>query len=76
MLDKQGEIIPPYVFLLPTERDKLMHKIDHLVMHNSMQQMASIQEQLGCLNINLSGQTIAHADCYEIIVSAIKRSAM
>ena len=76
MLDNKGDIIAPYVFLPPAERYKLMHKIDHWVIRNSIQQMATIQDQFGWVSINLSGQTIAEESTYNVIVDAIKCSGM
>ena len=76
MLDQKGELVAPFLFLPTAERYKLMHKIDHWVIENSIRNMAEIQDQIGCLNINLSGQTIAHEDSYDIIVKAIERYGM
>ncbi|OUR90420.1 hypothetical protein A9Q85_00765 [Cycloclasticus sp. 44_32_T64] len=76
MLDQKGVLVAPFVFLPAAERYKLMHKIDHWVIENSIQNMAEIQDQIGCLSINLSGQTIAHEDTYDVIVNVIERSGM
>lgn len=76
MLDEKGNIIAPYQFLPPAERYKLMHNIDHWVINNSIQEMATIQDYFGWLSINLSGQTIANEDTYQIIVDAIEASGM
>ncbi|MEO1888846.1 MAG: EAL domain-containing protein [Cycloclasticus sp.] len=76
MLDDKGDIIAPYHFLPPAERYKLMHKIAHWVINNSIQQMATIQEHFGWLSINLSGQTIANEATYPVIVDAIEASGM
>lgn len=76
MLDYKGQIVAPYAFLPAAERYKLVYKIDHWVITNSICQMASIQNKFGWLSINLSGQTIAHESTYEVIASAIKNSGM
>ena len=76
LLDYKGEIVAPYVFLPAAERYKLIYKIDHWVITNSINQMARIQNKFGWLSINLSGQTITHEDTYEVIASAIKNSGM
>ena len=76
MLDEKGDVIAPYHFLPPAERYKLMHKIDHWVINDSIQQMATIQEHFGWLSINLSGQTIANDATYQVIVDAIESSGM
>ena len=74
--DAKGQIHAPYTFLPAAERYKLAYKIDHWVIKKSLSQMASIQNKFGWISINLSGQTIAHEETYNVIVSAIKRSGM
>jgi diguanylate cyclase (GGDEF)-like protein len=76
MLDEKGDVIAPYHFLPPAERYKLMHKIDHWVINDSIHQMAPIQEHFGWLSINLSGQTITNNATYQVIVDAIETSGM
>lgn len=71
MLNADGSIIAPNVFLPAAERYKLMYKIDHWVIKNSIQAMATIQEQVDWFSINLSGQTIAHQDSFELIKKSI-----
>lgn len=74
--DNKRQIHAPYTFLPAAERYKLAYKIDHWVIKKSLSQMASIQNKFGWISINLSGQTIAHEETYDVIVSAIKRSGM
>lgn len=74
--DNKRQIHAPYTFLPAAERYKLAYKIDHWVIKKSLAQMASIQNKFGWISINLSGQTIAHEETYDVIVSAIKRSGM
>ncbi|MGB1427192.1 MAG: bifunctional diguanylate cyclase/phosphodiesterase [Cycloclasticus sp.] len=76
MQDNKGQIHAPHTFLPAAERYKLAYKIDHWVIKKSLSQMASIQNKFGWISINLSGQTIAHEETYDVIVSAIKRSGM
>jgi len=76
MLDEEGEIISPDVFLPPAERYNLMYKIDHWVINNSIQHMADIQKHFDWFSINLSGQTIAHENTYNIIVNALQKSSL
>jgi len=73
MLDDEGKIISPDVFLPPAERYNLIYKIDHWVINNSIQEMAKIQEHFDWFSINLSGQTIAHEKTYDVIVKALKK---
>lgn len=71
MVDEEGKIVAPNVFLPAAERYKLIYKIDHWVIKNSIQAMATIQDQFSWFSINLSGQTIAHEDSFDIIKKII-----
>ena len=73
MLDDEGKIISPDIFLPPAERYNLIYRIDHWVINNSIQEMAKVQEHFDWLSINLSGQTIAHEKTYDVIVKALKK---
>jgi diguanylate cyclase (GGDEF)-like protein/PAS domain S-box-containing protein len=74
MLDKSGKIIAPNLFLPAAERHKLMYKIDHWVIENSLHAMATIQDQFNWVSINLSGQTIAHEDTFGVIKNSIEKN--
>lgn len=71
MVDEEGKIVAPNVFLPAAERYKLIYKIDYWVIKNSIQAMATIQDQFSWFSINLSGQTIAHEDSFDIIKKII-----
>ncbi|PHS72665.1 MAG: hypothetical protein COB22_04785 [Cycloclasticus sp.] len=76
MMDDEGYIIPPDVFLPAAERYKLIYKIDQWVIQEAIVSMSKIQDEFEWVSINLSGQTIAHESSYDIIRSTIKASGM
>jgi diguanylate cyclase (GGDEF)-like protein len=74
MLDEKERVIPPNIFLPAAERYKLIYKIDHWVIKNAIHAMATIQDQFKWVSINLSGQTVAHKDSFNVIKESIKKS--
>ena len=74
MLDIDGNIVTPNTFLPAAERYKLMYKIDHWVIENSLHAVATIQEKFNWISINLSGQTIAHEDTFAVIKNSLEKN--
>jgi len=74
LLDKDGNIVTPNIFLPAAERYKLIYKIDHWVIENALHAVATIQEKFNWISINLSGQTIAHEDTFAVIKNSLDKN--
>ena len=80
MVSKEGQLLPPEVFLSAAERYQLLPQIDRWVLRNAM---AALRSQAGALrgrgirfSINLSGPSFADADFLEYLERSIRDSGV
>ena len=76
---KQGEIVPPGVFLPAAERFGAAYPIDRWVIEHTFSQLAlhpEHLEQLESCHINLSGVSLDQRDLYQFIVDMLERYAI
>jgi diguanylate cyclase (GGDEF)-like protein/PAS domain S-box-containing protein len=78
MLDKEGNLIPPYTFIQAAERFHLMSKIDRWVVANAISLIQ--KNNYACSDslfaINLSGHSIAEPGFLEFLVDLIETAGI
>ncbi len=78
MLDLQGEIIPPGVFIPASEHYGLMHKMDRWVISRTFEMLRCWEDQSTAverimLGINLSGNSVMEEDMSDYIFEQMNR---
>jgi diguanylate cyclase (GGDEF)-like protein len=79
MLNKQGEMVNPAVFIPLAERHGLMNKVDWWVVDNTLCLLETHSEHLSKLNkvaINLAGTTLGDANTLEKIADRVHHSCV
>jgi len=76
--DRDGQILPPSVFLPAAERYQLMPLVDRWVIHNTLKELGSCWKRIAGKNpvfcINLSGQSFANPGFRSFIIDEIRES--
>jgi len=75
MLDEDGNLIPPGVFLPAAERFNLSHRIDQWVIDNTLAWMYKHHDEISHIDhisINLSGLSLSNESLLQYIIKAIK----
>ncbi len=79
MLDRTGEVIPPYAFIPAAERYHLMPAVDRWVVRSAITSMArgegALKDMDSC-SINLSGQSLSDEGFLEFFVDLIETSGI
>jgi diguanylate cyclase (GGDEF)-like protein len=75
-----GEVVMPTAFLPAAERYQLMPVVDRWVVRAALSTLRNLSTEalrrLGCLNINLSGQSLCDPDFLAFVLSEIKSSGV
>ncbi|MBI5462875.1 MAG: EAL domain-containing protein [Gammaproteobacteria bacterium] len=76
--DKNGDLVPPNIFIPTAERFFLMPEIDLWVLNRATAELAKLRREFGpaCFSINLSGHTLCHPDLIPRIRAAIERHSL
>ncbi len=76
--DRDGQILPPSVFLPAAERYQLMPLVDRWVIHNTLKELGNRWQRVAAKDpifcINLSGQSFANPGFRAFIIEEIRES--
>lgn len=79
MVDDEGKIIPPEVFLPAAERYNLITKLDRWVIKaafRSLKEHPAFLSQLGFCSINLSGQSLVEPNIPDFIIDQLRENTI